>query len=125
MAKILIADDNRFFRKLLSQRFNLEPDFEVCGEADNGKEAIQQAMKLMPDVVILDLIMPVMNGIDAARVLRLMMPRLPLILNSATVDPLAEQQGRVIGIAEIAPKSALALIQRARRMLRMDYDVAV
>jgi two-component system chemotaxis response regulator CheB len=124
MAKVLIADDNRFFRELLCQMFNGEPDFEVCGEAENGKEAVEKALRLDPDVVILDLVMPVMNGIDAARVLRLIMPRLPLIMDSATEDQLVEKEARLIGVTDIVPKSAHALIQTARRVLCSDQPAA-
>ena len=121
MAKVLLVDDNEFFRRLLCDRFNSEDGFEVCGEAQNGKEAVEQTVKLQPDLVVLDLVMPVMNGIDAARVLRLLRPTLPLILNSAVEDSLSEQQARFIGIVEIIPKSAVALIAKARRMLYSDH----
>jgi len=121
MAKVLVVDDNEFFRRLLCDRFNSEDGFEVCGEAQNGKEAVEQTVKLQPDLVVLDLVMPVMNGIDAARVLRLLRPTLPLILNSALEDSLSEKQARLIGIADIVPKSAAALIEKARRMLCSDY----
>jgi len=121
MAKVLLVDDNEFFRRLLCDRFNSEDGFEVCGEAQNGKEAVEQTVKLRPDLVVLDLVMPVMNGIDAARVLRLLRPTLPLILNSAVEDSLSEQQARFIGIVEIIPKSAVALIAKARRMLYSDH----
>src|SRR5215469_17017966 len=106
MAKILIVDDNRFFREKLADALNREAGFQVCGEAENGKEAVEKALRRQPDLIILDLVMPVMNGLDAARVLRLLMPTVPLILNSADVERLAEQEANVIGIPEILPKSA-------------------
>ncbi|HXU15094.1 MAG TPA: response regulator [Terriglobales bacterium] len=117
MAKVLIVDDNPFFRELLCNVFNREPDFEVCGQAENGKEAVEKALRLDPDLVILDLVMPVMNGIDAARVLRLVMPRLPLIMSSALEDQLVEKEARLIGVTEVVPKSAQLLKQTARRVL--------
>lgn len=124
MARVLIVDDNRFFRELLSKRFDCEPEFEVCGEAENGKEAVEQALKLHPDLIVLDLLMPVMNGIDAARVLRLLMPTLPLIMNTAFEDELVEQQAHLIGVSEIVPKSAQALIQAARRIQYLEQMAA-
>jgi len=125
MAKVLIVDDDASFRQMLHQVFACEPDFDVCGEAENGKEAVEKARALQPDVIVLDVLMPVMNGLDAARALRLMMPTLPLILNSASVDPATEQQARAIGISQIVPKSAGLLIQKARRILcRQDEDAA-
>ena len=71
---ILIADDNAFVRRGLRDLFNGEGDFDVCGEAKNGREAIQEAQELHPDLILLDLSMPVMNGLDAARVLKRVMP---------------------------------------------------
>ena len=124
MARVLIVDDNRFFREVLSKRFDCEPEFEVCGEAENGKEAVEQALKLHPDLIVLDLLMPVMNGIDAARVLRLLMPTLPLIMNTASEDELVEQQAHLIGVSEIVPKSAQALIQAARRIQYLEQMAA-
>jgi chemotaxis response regulator CheB len=117
MAKILIVDDNRFFRQKLVEMFNREAGFQVCGEAENGKDAVEKALKLQPDLIILDFVMPVMNGLDAARVLRLLMPTVPLILASADFDRLAEQEAKVIGIPEILPKSTQMMIAKARQLL--------
>ena len=117
MAKVLIVDDNRFFRKLLCDAFNMQPEFEICGDAENGKEAVEQALKLQPDIIVLDLSMPVMNGIDAARVLRLVMPMVPIIMDSALEDPLAAQEVDRIGVTGIVPKTAQAVIQAARQIL--------
>jgi chemotaxis response regulator CheB len=81
MAKaVLIVDDNAYIRKVLCEIFKREADFEVCGEAENGNEAIEKARELRPDLIVLDLSMPVMNGIDAARVLKKLMPAVPLII---------------------------------------------
>ena len=54
MAKVLIVDDNAFIRHALSEIFNRESDFQVCGEAENGKEAIEKAWELHPDLIVLD-----------------------------------------------------------------------
>jgi YesN/AraC family two-component response regulator len=62
---ILIADDNLFIRQGLCELFDQEADFVVCGDAENGKEAIEKAQDLHPDLILLDLSMPVMNGLDA------------------------------------------------------------
>src|SRR5262249_10233494 len=67
---VLIADDNAFVRQRLGELFRREPDFEVCAEAENGKEAIEKAHGSRPDLIVLDLSMPVMNGLDAARALK-------------------------------------------------------
>jgi len=120
MAKtILIVDDNAYIRRGLCELFKRESDFEVCGEAGNGKEAIAKSLELCPDLIILDLSMPVMNGLDAARELKRVMPTVPLIMYSAFGDLFGEQQARLIGISELVSKSqpAAILVNKARNLL--------
>ena len=120
MAKsILIVDDNDYIRQTLCDLFKREADFEVCGEAENGKEAIAKALELHPDLIVLDLSMPVMNGLDAARELKRLMPTVPLIMYSAFGDGFMEQQARLVGISELVSKSqpAAILISKARGLL--------
>jgi DNA-binding NarL/FixJ family response regulator len=116
---VLIVDDNAYIRQGLCELFKQEADFEVCGEAANGKEAIEKAQELRPDLIVLDLSMPVMNGLDAARVLKRLMPTVPLIMYSAFGDGSAEYQARLIGISEVVSKSehAFVLIRKARVLL--------
>ena len=79
MAKsILIADDNDIVRTII--RFFLETKgFEVCGEAKDGVDAIEKARQLKPDLIVLDVAMPKMNGVEAASVLKGMMPEVPIV----------------------------------------------
>src|SRR6266700_2656299 len=79
-ARVLIVDDNYFCRKALVEVFRREGDFNVCGEAINGRDAIRVARLLRPDLIVLDLVMPAMNGLAAAQVLKQLMPAVPLIL---------------------------------------------
>lgn len=65
--KVLIADDHLFYREGVRALLNNVPEIEVIGEASNGEEAITQAKSLQPDVILMDLKMPGMNGIDATR----------------------------------------------------------
>ena len=115
---VLIVDDNAFICEALSELFQREADFEICGIAENGKEAIEKARQLHPDVIVLDFSMPVMNGFDAARVLQRLMPTVPLIMYSAFGDRLAKHQAQLIGIAEVVSKSenVSVLIQKARNL---------
>jgi DNA-binding NarL/FixJ family response regulator len=120
MAKtILIVDDNAHIRLGLSELFKRESDLEVCGEAENGKEAIAKALELHPDLIVLDLSMPVMNGLDAARELKKLMPTVPLIMYSLFVDGFVEEQARLAGILELVSKSqpAAILVSKARSLL--------
>jgi len=116
---VLIVDDNAFIRQALCELFERESDFEVCGEAENGKQAIEEAQRLRPDLIVLDLSMPVMNGFDAARVLKRLMPTVLLIMYSAFGDRVAEHQARLIGISEVVSKAehASVLIHKARGLL--------
>lgn len=116
---ILIVDDNAVIRNGLCEVFSREPDFEVCGEAENGREAIRKAQSLRPDLIILDFAMPVMNGLDAARGLKKLMPTVPLLMYSAFGDKYVEQQAGFVGIAALISKSepASCLVDKARSLL--------
>jgi|SRR5690242_18648492 DNA-binding NarL/FixJ family response regulator len=116
---VLIVDDNPWIRMVLRERFQREADLAVCGEAENGKEAIEKAQQLHPKLIVLDLSMPVMNGLDAARILRRLMPSVPLIMYSAFGDKFLEQQARLVGIRALVSKSqdAAVLISKARSLL--------
>lgn len=77
---VLVADDNPTIRKMLCKMFDLEKDYDLCAEAENGKEAIRLALQHHPDLIILDLSMPVMNGLEAAHELKRLLPNVPIIL---------------------------------------------
>src|ERR1700756_4152220 len=78
--RILIADDSPFVRKSIRTLLESNPGWEVCGEAANGQEALDHAMKLSPDIIILDLVMPVMDGLQAARKMAVIAPRTPTVM---------------------------------------------
>ena len=117
---ILIADDNMFVRTALYEFFQREPDFTVCGVAQDGREAIEQARQLHPDVIILDLAMPVMNGLEAARLLKQTMPEVPLIMYTATNDNAVERNAKSMGISKMISKSqrVSVLIDAARSLVQ-------
>jgi two-component system nitrate/nitrite response regulator NarL len=76
---------------MLCKIFEAEEHYEICAEASNGEEAIDLAKQHRPDLIILDLSMPVMNGIDAARELKRIMPHVPIILFTFHADMLSTQ----------------------------------
>ena len=78
--RVLIADDNPLVRKMLCRIFELEEDYDICAVGENGQEAIDLALKHRPDLIILDMSMPVLNGIEAAHELKKIMPKIPIIL---------------------------------------------
>ena len=121
MAKtILIADDNDAVRRAVCEVFTRDSDFEVCGEAHDGREAIEEAQRLHPDLIIFDLSMPAMNGLDAARALRdRLVPPVPIILFTLYDDGIVEERARSAGVADVVSKSEhiSVLIDTARRLL--------
>ena len=82
----------------LCDLFTLEVDFDVCREAENGREAIAKAQELHPDLIVMDLSMPVLNGLDAARVLKRLMPNVPIIMFSEYTDAFAGEEAQSAGI---------------------------
>ena len=102
---ILVVDDGALLRRKLCQMLTREGDFAICGEADNGRDAIEKAKQLRPDLIIMDLSMPVMNGLEAARVLRRSMPWTPIIMFSNYNDDFVEKVALSIGIAALVAKS--------------------
>ncbi len=80
--RILIADDDPAIRRLFRRLIEAQPDWTVCGEAVNGLDAVEQVAQVAPDLAILDLGMPLMNGIEAAREISHLNPALPLLLIS-------------------------------------------
>ena len=116
---VLIADDSLFIRKALCELFDREEDFDVCGEAENGSEAVEKARQLHPDLILLDLAMPVMNGFDATRVLKRVMPEVPIIMFSGYSDSSSEKEACSVGVWAFVSKSEhiSVLLGQARRAL--------
>src|ERR1051325_4793521 len=96
--RVLVIDDNEFIRSALSQVFAHEQDLEVCGEASDGGEAVAKVQQLKPDVVVMDLSMPIINGIEAVRVLKTIMPTLPIVIFSDYSDVFSENEARPAGV---------------------------
>jgi DNA-binding NarL/FixJ family response regulator len=78
--RIFIADDDAVIRGLVRRVIEEHSDWKVCGEAENGFDAINQVKRLAPDAVVMDLAMPRMNGIQAAREISRSLPNLPMLL---------------------------------------------
>ena len=117
---VLIANDNAFVRTALYEFFEREPDFHVCAMAEDGRQAIEAASRLHPDVIVLDRTMPVMSGLDAARILKNVMPRVLLIMYCATPEECPEALIKSVGVSAIVSKSesASVLIDTCRSLLR-------
>jgi DNA-binding NarL/FixJ family response regulator len=85
--RILIADDNEMVRRGVAGLLSSEPKWEVCGEAKDGSEALVKAQELLPDLILLDISMPGMNGLDEARLLRQDVPQAKILVMSQ-YDPI-------------------------------------
>ncbi len=119
MAKSVLIVDDVEIRRAVCELFTAEADFDVCGEAANGQEAIERAQEFHPDLIVLDLSMPVMNGIDAARVLKTLMPAVPLIIFSEYSDVFSHEEARAAGVSALVSKSEhmSVLLEKARALL--------
>ncbi len=86
MIRILLADDHALVRQGLGMILGAQPDMEIVGQAGNGNEAIEMAEKLKPDVVVMDVAMPELNGIEATRRLAVALPRTRVLALSMHKD---------------------------------------
>src|SRR5215210_3016821 len=84
--RILITDDHGVVRQGLRMFLSLDPEFEVVGEAENGQEALEMARELEPDVVLMDLLMPVMDGIKATRAIRSELPEVEVVALTSVLE---------------------------------------
>ena len=117
--RVLIVDDHAAIRKAVSQVLSSQSDFEVCGEAENGRVAIEKAEQLRPDLIVLDLSMPVMNGLEAARVLRAMMPAIPILMYTSFASSNLAAEALAAGVSKVSTKaSPPALIQDLKTLMK-------
>jgi CheY-like chemotaxis protein len=117
--RILVVDDNAVVRTLVRKLFESQPGFEISGEAENGRDAVDKAEQLKPDLIILDLIMPVMTGLDAAPLLKHLLPHTPIILFTQQEGSEVERQAQAAGIDAVVSKSQVAseLLLKAQALL--------
>jgi CheY-like chemotaxis protein len=120
MAKrVLIADDSQDMRQLLCRVFEAEEGFEMCSEAVDGGDAVRKARQCRPDLIILDLSMPVMNGLEAARIMHREMPAVPIILYTLYAQAIQQAEAAAAGIRRVVPKTEImALVRHAHEVFR-------
>jgi NarL family two-component system response regulator LiaR len=136
--RVLITDDHGVVRQGLRMFLSLDPDIEVVGEAENGEEALSMVRELHPDVVLMDLLMPVMNGIEATKAIRSEMPDVEVIALTSVLEDVSvtgavragamgyllkdtqvEELHRAIrgaaeGRVQLAPEAAVRLMREVR-----------
>jgi DNA-binding NarL/FixJ family response regulator len=102
--RILVIDDGDSVRNIIGV-FLEHAGFAVCGEAADGIEGIEQAKKLKPDLIVLDLAMPRMDGMEAALILRKTMPDVPIVLLTLYQNVLGPSLASVLGVKAIVDKT--------------------
>jgi DNA-binding NarL/FixJ family response regulator len=116
-SRILVVDDHPEMRKALRRLLEAVPGFEICGEAENGRQAIEMAPRLSPDLIILDLSMPVMNGLTAAKALRELLPQTPILLYSSFAYADLAEEALKAGVTSVetktaSPQSLLSMVKK-------------
>jgi DNA-binding NarL/FixJ family response regulator len=103
--RILVADDHPVIRKSVRQLLESHSRFEVCGEARDGAEAVAEAQRLKPDVVVLNITMPVLDGIAAAREITVKLPESAIVILSSHADKHFVEQAKKSGARAYVAKS--------------------
>ena len=102
--RVLVVDDHQAFRHALSSALEMVDDIEVAGQAGGGLAACQEAEQLDPDVIIMDLSMPDLSGIDAMKRIHERRPDLPVVILTAHADDGTEREAREAGASGFVAK---------------------
>ena len=117
---ILVVDDSPTVRKITRLFLETQIDLEVCGEAVDGVDAIEKAKELKPDLIVLDLAMPEMNGIEAASVIKGMMPKVPIVLFTLYRENIGDALPSAVGVDAVLskPDGGWKLLECVRGLLQ-------
>ncbi|MGG3739072.1 response regulator [Aeribacillus pallidus] len=118
--RVLIADDHHVVRRGLVFFLKTQKDIEIVGEAKNGEEAVELAKKLQPDIVLMDLVMPVMDGIEATREIKKSVPNVEILMLTSFSDqehviPAIEAGAAGYQLKDIEPDELVEAIRRTVR----------
>lgn len=102
---VLIVDDNPILRRSIRKLVERNLEYEISGEAENGLVAVQKVEALRPDIVILDLEMPVMDGLQAAKKIKLLAPKTKIVLLTIHDSEQLRDSAVGYGVDEVIPKS--------------------
>jgi two-component system response regulator NreC len=104
--RVLVVDDHPAFRRALTSALNMVDNIEVAGEAGGGRDATRQVLRVEPDIVIMDLSMPDISGIDAMKEIHRSKPDLPVVFLTAHADPGVEREARQAGASGFLAKGS-------------------
>jgi DNA-binding NarL/FixJ family response regulator len=108
--KILIADDKQHFRQELRNLIEGHQGWKVCTEAGDGVQAVNRAKQFKPDLVILDLAMPDLNGFEAARQISEALPGVPILMLTLYASPQVEKEAERVGVTRVISKSTANML---------------
>jgi len=101
MARILIADDRKSIRMEVRASFRMHTDWQVCGEAENGREAMAKAAQLQPDLIVMDFTMPLADGLKAASEIGMSVPNVPIVMYTPYKTRELEVAAKMVGIRQV------------------------
>jgi DNA-binding NarL/FixJ family response regulator len=105
--EIVIVDDRELFRRMVRSLLETQPDYHICGEAGDGIEAIEKVRQLRPDIVLMDINMPRMDGLEATRIIRREVPKSNVIIVTQNDETVAREQARSANAKGFLTKSDL------------------
>jgi|HubBroStandDraft_6_1064221.scaffolds.fasta_scaffold942007_2 DNA-binding NarL/FixJ family response regulator len=105
MPKILLADDSESLRAALKDVLSQQQGWTIVGEATNGRSAVSLSIELKPDLIILDFLMPLMNGIAAACEILRAVPGIPIVLYTMHMSTQLEREAKKVGITKVVSKT--------------------
>ena len=106
--RVLIADDHRLFAEALEAILDAEPEMEVVGRARNGEEAVEQSLALKPDVILMDIAMPVVDGVEATKRIRQKQKRACVLMLTGSNSRTDVARAREAGAAAYVTKDRIA-----------------
>ena len=116
--RVLIADDHRLFAEALDAILASEPEIEVVGRAGNGEEAVERALELQPDVILMDIAMPLVDGVEATKRIREHVPGACILMLTGSNSRADVARARDAGAAAYVTKDRIAaqLIEAIREL---------
>jgi two-component system chemotaxis response regulator CheY len=119
--RILIVDDSPLVRQRLREMLQQHSEWEVCGEAANGRDALEKVQLMKPDVIVLDFLMPGMDGLQTAREICKLVPSIPILMFTMHLSRQLVEEARNVGIRGAVPKSdAGRIIAGVEALLRNE-----